>query len=91
MTIKDFLKDKTWNGSLARVLTALGDNYWEIHQKKNKIRIYITLWEQDIREYFDRWLLNSDWTDATLFDQSKETQNTIALLLGWKDVTSKNN
>lgn len=39
----------------------------------------------------DRKLLNSEWTDATLFDQSEETQKVIALLLGWNDVTSKNN
>jgi len=30
-------------------------------------------------------LLNEDWTDATLRDQSEKTQNTISLLLWWKN------
>lgn len=85
MTIKDFLKDKTWNGSLARVLTALGDEYCMLH--------YWSIWNKTnaYRKVCDWKLLNSDWTDATLFDQSEETQKAIALLLGWNDVTSKNN
>lgn len=34
---------------------------------------------------YPRKLLNEDWTSCDLRQQSEETQNAIALLLGWKD------
>ena len=69
--------------TLARVLNALGSEFycrnWIRHAEKisnnYENRTYIC----------QRKLLNEDWTDATLFDQSEETQLAIALLLWWKD------
>lgn len=81
------------NLSLQRVLTAINKkrrNYY--HHPKGYIYK-----EQDLDEYTNskfgiistamelcEWrLLNEDWSDATLFDQSEETQDAIYNLLCW--------
>lgn len=81
------------NLSLQRVLTAINKkrrNYY--HHPKGYIYK-----EQDLDEYTnskfgiistamelcERRLLNEDWSDATLFDQSEETQDAIFNLLCW--------
>ena len=67
--------------TLPRVLNSLGMGYhyskWVIVSSNN-----ILIDGLPVR----RKLLNEDWTDATLRDQSEETQNAIALLLGWETV-----
>lgn len=76
--------------SLARVLNALGEyNYcyyeWKIIDNEDawcdcqRCKYCCWIWR------IHRKLLNEDWTDATLRDQSEETQESIALLLWWKD------
>jgi len=57
--------------TLPRVLNALWWSFWE-----SKWYIF-----DQWREHCERKLLNEDWTDATLRDQSEETQDTISLLL----------
>lgn len=81
--------------TLPRVLQALGDLYWRWHRiiwLENKIveihreRI---MEQRNFEDLCNRKLLNSDNTDATLFDQDQSTQDAIALLLWWKDETTK--
>ena len=65
--------------TLARLLNALGKEYWNY-------AYYQSTWIKIEGEaIIPRKLLNEDWTDATLRDQSEETQNAISLLLWWKD------
>jgi len=46
--------------------------------------IMTTNWGCRIREYVCDWkLLNEDWSDTNLFDQSEETQDAIYNLLCW--------
>ena len=65
--------------TLARVLNALGWDYWYDNDRGSILN------HQEDKLMCVRELLNEDWTDATLRDQSEETQESIALLLGWKD------
>lgn len=62
--------------TLSRVLSALGDDYFF---QSNAIYTY-WLWGQVVFKC-ERKLLNSNKTDATLFDQSEETILSIAKLL----------
>lgn len=69
--------------TLSRVLTALWEN--RIYSRWNICYI----WRDWLTTYFTkickRKLLNEDGTDATLFDQSEETQKAIAILFWRKD------
>ena len=69
--------------TLPRVLTALGEN--RIYSRWNICYI----WRDWLTTYFTkickRKLLNEDWTDATLFDQSQDTITAIWNLLWRKD------
>jgi len=71
--------------TLSRVLTALGENYIYSYNKKIAlVEMYIdSEWEDPIgeSEICDRKLLNDDWTDSTLRDQSQETKNKIEEIL----------
>lgn len=68
--------------TLPRVLNALWDYYLDLlNNWKNISRVYVTIEEEDRREYFDRKLLNSDWSDCCIWEQSEETQNKVAELL----------
>jgi len=75
--------------TLPRVLNALGSRYkyavgWIYHILTRDEDIS---WRSNVSNIIcNRKLLNSDWTDATLRDQSEDTQRSIALLLWWKDV-----
>ena len=68
--------------TLPRVLTALEDE--EPHYYSNISKIFIDRWNAT-PIYIPRKLLNSDWTDATLFDQSQDTITAIWNLLWRKD------
>ena len=88
--VKD-LKDKWIIGdiiwlppTLPRVLQALRW-YLYIRDDLPKVRtLYLSYADNQNREA-ERKILNEDMTDATLFDQSEETQKAIALLLWYKD------
>lgn len=67
--------------SLPRVLNGLGDNYmyvpcWCIYS--------ILAYALDKDQLCDRKLLNDDWSDATLFDQSEEIITAIAREMWYK-------
>lgn len=69
--------------SLSRVLTALGEsksysNWYILDRGRDWFCSYF-------KKVCKRKLLNEDWTDATLFDQSQETITAIWVLLWWKD------
>jgi len=77
--IKSVDEDIIWlPPTLSRVLTAIGDNYAYMHWSIQFMTDY------RVNKYLcTRELLNEGWGDATLFDQSEETQNTIYKLLCW--------
>lgn len=69
--------------TLARVLNALG-GWWSLqyeHYPEQKHMIAQTA----TRTYITRKLLNEDWTSCDLWEQSQETQESIALLLWWEN------
>ncbi len=74
--------------SLAKVLTALGDEY---HRGKIKDHYWERIWIIHTSQYWAvicsarRKLLNEDKSEASLFDQSQETITAIWVLLGRKD------
>lgn len=69
--------------TLSRVLTALWPEFycwnWIWHAEK------ISNNYENRKYVCQRELINKDWTDATLFDQTPETQLAIGVLLWWKD------
>lgn len=68
--------------TLSRVAAALS-NTWCWYSISDW-SIMTTDWWWRTREYVCDWeLLNEDWSDATLFDQSEETQDAIYNLLCW--------
>ena len=63
--------------TLSRVLTALGDEFIYWH---NKIRVR-SIDEFSFMVFCDRKLLNEDWSDCNLLQQSQETQDIIYSLI----------
>lgn len=74
--------------TLPRVLQALGSNWAyveEYAELKRLSHMDMREWREEGNEWIiKRKLLNSNKTDATLFDQDQSTQDAIALLLWWK-------
>jgi len=65
--------------TLSRVLIALGDSFWYWRSW-----YIVEFWKISHHSRCWRKLLNDDWTDATLRDQSQETKEKVAELLGVK-------
>lgn len=68
--------------TLPRVLTALDNknkykDTWYIYRGVNQEICYVEDFGDDITTICKRKLLNNDWSDATLFDQSQETQDVL--------------
>lgn len=73
----------TWmHITLPRILFAMWAN-----SAKNYLTSYEFTWECNVQNEYDEWfrwkMFTDEWEDATLFDQSDETQDAIFSLLCW--------
>lgn len=68
--------------TLSRVLTTLGDDFescFIVNHKDYKNWQWINIFSEDHAIHWK--LLNEDWSDSTLFDQSEKTQDAVYNLL----------
>lgn len=87
--LKEFEYSPSWFPiSLSRVLTALWECFyydWNIYIEEFDTPLLSNASFLTKKRICDRKLLNEDWTDCNLFQQSQDTITAIGVLLWYKD------